>query len=149
SFRVQHGVGHESPQKQVAESAGPRGVDVRRGARPGLNIRKIEWYADTPCQGSAGGATRSAPVASVSGAKVLAPVFVGHEIYRQPAYGSNHPLAIPRVERVIDLCRALGWLREDEFCLSPRASRAELARFHDAEYIEALHQATRQGRVDP
>src|SRR5690606_19767852 len=95
------------------------------------------------------GATRSAPVASVSGAKVLAPVFVGHEIYRQPAYGSNHPLAIPRVERVIDLCRALGWLCEDEFCLSPRASRAELARFHDAEYIEALHQATRQGRVDP
>jgi len=25
-------------------------------------------------------------------------VFVGHEIYRQAAYGSLHPLAIPRVE---------------------------------------------------
>jgi hypothetical protein len=29
--------------------------------------------------------------------------FVGHEIYREAAYGTMHPLAIPRVEAVVDL----------------------------------------------
>jgi acetoin utilization protein AcuC len=81
-------------------------------------------------------------------AKYAAPVFVGHEIYRQPAYGTNHPLAIPRVERVIDLCRALGWLTPEEFCASPRASVAELRRFHAPEYIAALERATQAGKVD-
>ena len=81
-------------------------------------------------------------------AKHAAPVFVGHEIYRQPAYGTNHPLAIPRVERVIDLCRALGWLTPEEFCASPRASFAELQRFHAPEYIVALVRAAQAGKVD-
>jgi acetoin utilization protein AcuC len=66
--------------------------------------------------------------------------FVGHEIYRQPAYGRNHPLAIPRVEAAIDLCAALGWISSREFCASPRASEDELARFHSRGYIEALRQ---------
>lgn len=81
-------------------------------------------------------------------AKRLPPLFVGHEIYRQPAYGNNHPLAIPRVERVIDLCRALGWLHEEVFHTSPCASVSELARFHSREYIEALRQAAQTGKVD-
>lgn len=80
--------------------------------------------------------------------KRLAPVFVGHEIYRQPAYGTNHPLAIPRVERVIDLCRALGWLPPEEFRASPRASVEELQRFHTPEYVAALRRATQAGKVD-
>lgn len=80
--------------------------------------------------------------------KRLPPVFVGHDIYRQPAYGNNHPLAIARVERVIDLCRALGWLQREEFRPSPRAGAAELARFHTPEYIAALRQATQEGKVD-
>ena len=46
--------------------------------------------------------------------KNLPPVFVGHEIYRQAAYGSHHPLAIPRVESAMDLCRALGWLGDED-----------------------------------
>ena len=81
-------------------------------------------------------------------AKRLAPVFVGHEIYRQPAYGRNHPLAIPRVETVMDLCRSLGWLGEGEDRESPRASEAQLARFHTPEYIAALRDASRSGRVE-
>lgn len=80
--------------------------------------------------------------------KRLAPVFVGHEIYRQPAYGNNHPLAIPRVERVIDLCRALGWLGREEFHPSPRADVAALARFHTPDYIVELQKATQEGKVD-
>lgn len=80
-------------------------------------------------------------------AKRLPPVFVGHEIYRQPAYGSNHPLAIPRVESVIDLCRALDWLGPEEFHPSPRANVEALARFHTPEYIAALRRATEEGKV--
>ena len=80
--------------------------------------------------------------------RALNPVFVGHEIYRQAAYGANHPLAIPRVESVVDLCRALGWLTEDEYHVSPRASEAELARFHTPDYIRALRRASDSGRVE-
>ena len=69
---------------------------------------------------------------------MLPPVFVGHDIYRQAAYGSHHPLAIPRVETATDLCRALGWLGEGEFRSSPFATERQLARFHTPDYIEAL-----------
>ena len=78
----------------------------------------------------------------------LAPLFVGHAIYRQAAYGSNHPLAIPRVELVMDLCSALGWLGESEFRASPRASTDQLAWFHAPDYVQALRQASETGRVD-
>jgi acetoin utilization protein AcuC len=74
-------------------------------------------------------------------------VFVGHEIYRQPAYGTLHPLAIPRVEAVADLCHALGWLPPGEYVASPRASEDDLARFHDRAYIAALREACASGRV--
>ena len=74
--------------------------------------------------------------------------FVGHDIYRRPAYGNLHPLAIPRVETVVDLCNALGWLGEGEYHLSPAASEAELAAFHDPAYIAALREASASGRVD-
>ena len=74
--------------------------------------------------------------------------FVGHEIYRRPAYGNLHPLAIARVESVEDLCRALGWLADGEYELSPCASEAELAAFHRREYIDALRSACATGRVE-
>jgi acetoin utilization protein AcuC len=77
------------------------------------------------------------------------PVFVGHDIYRQAAYGTNHPLAIPRVESVVDLCRALGWFADGEFHVSPRASETELARFHAPDYVRALRDASASGQVDP
>ena len=78
---------------------------------------------------------------------MLPPVFVGHDIYRQAAYGSHHPLAIPRVETSTDLCRALGWLRPEEFRVSPRASEQQLSRFHCPQYVEALKRACSSGMV--
>jgi acetoin utilization protein AcuC len=75
-------------------------------------------------------------------------VFVSHELYRQAAYGGNHPLAIPRVELVLDLCRALGWLSAEELCNSPQASQAQLTKFHTPEYVTALRHATESGKVD-
>ncbi len=81
-------------------------------------------------------------------AKRLQPVFISHEIYRQAAYGTNHPLAIPRVELVMDLCGALGWLTQDELWISPRASEAQLTQFHAPEYVRAFQRAAEAGKVD-
>jgi acetoin utilization protein AcuC len=77
-----------------------------------------------------------------------AAAFVGHDIYRRPAYGSLHPLTIPRVESVIDLCRALGWFEPGEYVASPCASAADLVAFHAADYIAALRSASDAGAVD-
>ena len=75
-------------------------------------------------------------------------VFVGHEIYREAAYGTLHPLAIPRVEAVVDLCNALGWLPRSQYCASPRATDAQLRWFHDDAYVLALQRACATGTVD-
>lgn len=69
------------------------------------------------------------------------PLFIGNDIYRGSSYGRQHPLAIPRVSTVIDLARALGWLDDDVYRVSPRATPEELLRFHDADYIAALQRA--------
>lgn len=66
------------------------------------------------------------------------PRFIGSEIYRRSRYGGKHPLAIPRVSLVIDLCRALGWLPDDVYIDSPVATPDQLARFHDPDYIAAV-----------
>ncbi len=71
----------------------------------------------------------------------LRPVYIGSEIYRRSTYGPKHPLAIPRVSTVTDLCRALGWLDDAVFVSAPMATPAELTRFHDADYIAALARA--------
>ncbi len=47
----------------------------------------------------------------------------------------------------IDLCRVLGWLPDEVYLDSPQATPAELARFHDPAYIEALMAAERSQRV--
>jgi acetoin utilization protein AcuC len=74
--------------------------------------------------------------------------FVGHEIYREAAYGRLHPLMIPRVEVVVDLIRALDGFVPGEYVVSPRATVEELEWFHSADYIAALSTATRIGAVD-
>ncbi len=78
-----------------------------------------------------------------------APRFIGSEIYRRSSYGTGHPLAIPRVSTVIDLCRALDWLPEDQYLDSPRATPAELARFHDRDYVAAVMEAESRQSVSP
>ncbi len=75
------------------------------------------------------------------------PLFIGSEIYRNSTYGSKHPLAIPRVSTVIDLCRAQGWLSSSNYRVSPCAKPSALAAFHTADYIAALQQAERDQAV--
>ena len=77
------------------------------------------------------------------------PVFVGHDIYRRAAYGGNHPLAIPRVETAVDLCRDLGWIAPETWVESPIAGPEMLSRFHDPAYVEALRRADECGEVTP
>jgi acetoin utilization protein AcuC len=73
--------------------------------------------------------------------------FLGSDTYRRPAYRNDHPLAIPRASLVADLCRALGWLDDGCHVDSPRATVAELTRFHDPSYVAAVRRASREGRA--
>lgn len=57
------------------------------------------------------------------------------------SYGAFHPLRVPRVSTVMDLCRAMGWLPDAQYLRSPRAKPAALAGFHTPEYIAAVAQA--------
>jgi acetoin utilization protein AcuC len=75
------------------------------------------------------------------------PYLVGSEIYRTSSYGPLHPLAIPRVSAALDLIRAMGWLDERQYVDSPAATAAQLARFHDPDYVAALMQAEAEQHV--
>ena len=75
--------------------------------------------------------------------------FIGSEIYRRSSYGARHPLAIPRVSTVIDLCRALGWLPDEVYIDSPRATPAQLSRFHDPAYVEAVQAVEQSQKATP
>jgi acetoin utilization protein AcuC len=83
----------------------------------------------------------SAAAGAVSAAR---PVMIGSDIYRTSKHASGHPLAIPRVSLCIDLCRALGWLADETYLESPRASVAELCRFHDPAYVAAVQRCERR-----
>jgi acetoin utilization protein AcuC len=76
------------------------------------------------------------------------PLLIGSEIYRGSRYGSDHPLAIPRVSTTLDLIRAMGWLDEARYRDSPVATVAELSRFHDPDYLAALLDAERDQDLD-
>ncbi|EEW25701.1 acetoin utilization protein AcuC [Rhodobacter ferrooxidans] len=77
------------------------------------------------------------------------PLFIGSEIYRNSSFGPSHPLRIPRVSTVIDLCRALGWLPPERYRTSPQAKPAALTLWHDPGYIAALQTAEAEGTVSP
>lgn len=77
------------------------------------------------------------------------PVFIGARIYRGSSYGPHHPLSIPRVPTVTDLCRALGWLPPDRYRTSPCAKPGALVGFHTDDYIAALQQAEATQRANP
>jgi acetoin utilization protein AcuC len=78
---------------------------------------------------------------------IPAPILIGSEIYRRSSYGGRHPLAIPRVSAALDLIRAMGWLDETRYVDSPLATKADLARFHDPAYIDALQATEATGRA--
>ncbi len=79
--------------------------------------------------------------------RVVGPLFFGSEIYRGSSYGGSHPLRIPRVSTVMDLCRSLGWLSPATYRTSPRAKPQALSIWHDPDYIAALQQAEDTGTV--
>jgi acetoin utilization protein AcuC len=85
-------------------------------------------------------ATNSAPVLD-------RPIFIGHDIYRRSSFGPKHPLSIPRVPATIDLARALGWLDDANYLTSAPAAPAEIERFHDPAYLDALRRAERDGAL--
>ena len=76
------------------------------------------------------------------------PILIGSQIYRGSRYGRVHPLSIPRIPTVIDLCRALGWLPGDQYRTSPRAKPSALRSFHTSAYLLALQKAERDQQVD-
>jgi acetoin utilization protein AcuC len=74
-------------------------------------------------------------------------LFIGSEIYRASSYGLAHPLRIPRVSTVMDLCRAMGWFAPGQYRISPQARAAALTAFHNADYVAALQEAERLTRA--
>ncbi len=79
----------------------------------------------------------------------MSAIYVGAEVYWGSTYGASHPLAVPRVSTVTDLCRALGWLGEQNFRAAPMATEAQVCRFHDPTYIAALRRAEETQAVSP
>jgi acetoin utilization protein AcuC len=69
------------------------------------------------------------------------PLYIGSEIYRRSSYGPKHPLAVPRVSTVTDIIRAMDWLDDSQFREARMADEADLARFHDRDYLAALRRA--------
>ena len=88
-------------------------------------------------------------IGSASEGRQTAPLFIGSEIYRGSSYGAHHPLRVPRVSTVMDLCRALGWLDAGNYRTSPRARPKALALWHDPAYIAALEAAETSGVASP
>jgi len=78
---------------------------------------------------------------------VQAPLFVGSDVYRKPAFGPNHPLNIVRHAAVVDVLTMLGWLDDDNFRVSDKATLNQLFDFHDRSYIRALQYANATGQV--
>lgn len=74
-----------------------------------------------------------------------AAVFIGSELHRLPGFGGDHPLAIPRIATVMDLCAALGWLAPTEYRAAPQASPEILCEFHRVDYVAALRAADEAG----
>ena len=94
------------------------------------------------------GVTMSTTVEEAASGRPLDPAFISSEVFRRPAFGDNHPLAIPRIGAVMDLCAALGWLEPGGYENSPRADTAALTRFHDPAYVAGLRRADQAGRAD-
>ena len=78
-----------------------------------------------------------------------APFYIGSEVYRKPAFGSNHPLNIVRHAAVVDLLQILGWLDAQQFRESRPATVDQLLEFHSRAYVRALQYANATGKVDP
>jgi acetoin utilization protein AcuC len=86
---------------------------------------------------------------NIDAAPARAPaLFVASEFCRRRGFGTNHPLAIPRVSAVLELCERLGWLDEGCYRESRVAGTAELTAVHAADYVEALRASDAAGKVE-
>jgi len=65
------------------------------------------------------------------------------DIFRGSVYGAHHPLNIARVWPAIDICRAEGWLSDDEYQPVLPMPPTQLAQFHDPDYVAQLALAQR------
>ncbi len=74
-------------------------------------------------------------------------IYIGGSAYRRKAYGSNHPLAIPRVSLATQLIESYDALRPDEFVMARKAADFELEWFHTAEYVAAFKRCEALGGV--
>ncbi len=77
------------------------------------------------------------------------PLMIGSEVFRATKQRREHPLGIPRVSLTTDLCRLLGWVDDRNYIDSPRATKLDLADFHDLEYIDAVEASEKLGWIDP
>ncbi len=84
---------------------------------------------------------------TTAGRVQIGPLMIGSEVYRGSSYGSQHPLRVPRVSTVLDLCRALDWLPPAHYRSSPRAKAAALTAWHTPAYIAALQTAEAAGQI--
>lgn len=75
-------------------------------------------------------------------------VFIGAAQYRRKSYGSNHPLAIPRVSLTFDLINSYAALTRDEYLVARKAADFELGWFHTPEYVSAIKRVDALGRAD-
>jgi acetoin utilization protein AcuC len=80
---------------------------------------------------------------------LIRPHLIGSEVFRRTALSSTHPLARPRAPVTIDFLRAMGWLDQNVYIDSPKATPLRLGRFHDAAYIDAAMYAEATQNVSP
>lgn len=89
----------------------------------------------------------NSPFCQAAGVSDGKAVFVTHPVFREPAWGAHHPLAIARQGAVLELCLACGWLPDGALQHCEPASFEQLATHHDEDYVAALQRASRAGRV--
>lgn len=75
--------------------------------------------------------------------------FLWSEVFRHGGYGSQHPLAVPRVPLTHDLIDAYGGFQEGEVVDARRAGIEALAAFHARDYVSAYEWAEKAGSVAP
>ena len=76
-----------------------------------------------------------------------APVFVSSPLYREPGWGTNHHLSIPRQRTTLDLCDLLGWRPPSVRRVPEMATEETLLRFHEADYLAAFRAVCARGRT--
>jgi acetoin utilization protein AcuC len=76
-------------------------------------------------------------------------IFVASDFCRRPGFGRHHPLSIPRVATVLELCERLGWLDAASYRDARAASVEQLTAYHHPDYVEALRSSDLANRVEP